>query len=309
MQNHDLTEGELTRMQTISDWPDCPTRLTAPQIARFREEGYLAFNNLFTPDEVATARDHISTLVTDLAAGPGVMAPNGHLLSHPTSRFAVQFEQGSDLSDLDGEALELKVRKLMWYCEADAFFAEQSTQHPKIQGLLQDLLGPDCTMFQDMALLKPPHIGSIKPWHQDNAYFTMLPLDAVVGVWIALDPATVENGCMHVIPGGHKAGPLCHYHDRDCEIIPDRIDPSAALPIELASGGALFFYGMLPHQTPTNQSDQRRRALQWHYHSANARTVSQAEFDQVFAEADGTPASCLAAGQRNQTPPTPNRSV
>ena len=56
-----------------------------------------------------------------------------------------------------------------------------------------------------MALLKPPR-GREKPWHQDHAYFN-LPLDTpIVGVWIALDEATPENGCMHVIPGSHREG-------------------------------------------------------------------------------------------------------
>ena len=68
-----------------------------------------------------------------------------------------------------------------------------------------------------------------------------------------------------------------------------------AVPVELRAGGALFFAGMLPHMTPPNTSPDRRRALQFHYRSATSQIVNQAEYDRVYAEADGTPASCAAA--------------
>jgi hypothetical protein len=146
--------------------------------------------------------------------------------------------------------------------------------------------------------VKPPRVGSEKPWHQDNAYFRVTPLDQVLGVWIALDDATVENGCMHVLPDGHKRGPLRHYHGRDCEIVPDRIGDYLGEPIELPAGGALFFFGMLPHRTPVNTSSQRRRALQLHYRGAHSIQNEQADYDAIFAEADGSPASCHAGRVR-----------
>ena len=147
----------------------------------------------------------------------------------------------------------------------------------------------------DIALSKPPFIGSEKPWHQDNAYFNWLPLGLVGTVWIALDDATVENGCMHVLPGRHRLDALKHYHTIDCEILPDRFDRSAAVPVELPAGGAMWFSAMLPHQTPPNRSDQRRRALQFQFRGVETRAVSKEEFGKVFAEADGTPASCALA--------------
>ena len=78
----------------------------------------------------------------------------------------------------------------------------------------------------------------------------------------------------------------------------DRLDPSLAVPVELPPGGALLFYGMLPHQTPPNRSPDRRRALQFHYHAATATRLPAADYDRVYAEADGTPASCEAARQQ-----------
>src|SRR5262249_52316205 len=111
---------------------------------------------------------------------------------------------------------------------------------------------------------------------------------------------SVDNGCMHVLAGEHKLGPRKHHHDRDCEIIPNRLNPANAIPIELQAGGGMFFAGMLPHQTPPNPSPKPPRALQFHYRSATSQIVSGEEYNRVYAEADGTPASCGAAAPKKK---------
>src|SRR5439155_10060136 len=121
------------------------------------------------------------------------------------------------------------------------------------------------------ALLKPPLVGSEKPWHQDMAYFGWSPPEKVLGVWIALDPAMRENGCMQVIPGSNRAGPVPHVHARDCQIADERAEPERSLIVPLAPGGALFFTSLVHHGTPPNESPLRRRALQFHY--AGSSTV------------------------------------
>jgi phytanoyl-CoA hydroxylase len=113
--------------------------------------------------------------------------------------------------------------------------------------------------------------------------------------WIALDDATVDNGCMFLLPGQQARGPLRHHHTIDCEILADRIDPDHAVPVEMKAGGVIYFSALLPHQTPPNRTADRRRALQFQYRGVEARQVSKEEFGQVFAEADGTPASCALA--------------
>ena len=150
-----------------------------------------------------------------------------------------------------------------------------------------------------MALVKPPTGGVEKPWHQDNAYFAIEDMDKVLGTWIALDDATISNGCMHVLKGGHLLGPLRHHHTFDCEIVPGRIDPASATPIKLKAGGILIFHGNLPHKTPANTSPDRRRALQYHYRTSDNEIISKDEYFGIFKESDGTPASCMAAIPEN----------
>jgi len=146
-------------------------------------------------------------------------------------------------------------------------------------------------MVQDMALLKPPFHGSEKPWHQDTAYFDWTPLGGIIGVWIALDAATVENGCMQVIPGTHLAGPTPHYHLRDCQIADERVQVDRAVVVPLQPGGVLFFSGLIHHGTPPNASGDRRRALQFHYAAANCRNMTIKEHAALFNEG-GAYAGC-----------------
>ena len=84
-----------------------------------------------------------------------------------------------------------------------------------------------------------------------------------------------------------------HWHDADCEIVPGRLDTSGALPVPLRAGGAMCFSGMIPHYTAPNTSDRDRNALQLQYRGVSTRAATPEEYGRVFAEADGTPATCL----------------
>ncbi|MEL7239010.1 MAG: phytanoyl-CoA dioxygenase family protein, partial [Planctomycetota bacterium] len=83
--------------------------------------------------------------------------------------------------------------------------------------------------------------------------------------WTALDACDAGNGCMHVIPGSHRAGPKPHYHDRDCQLPDDTVDLGNVVAVPLQPGGVMFFSGLVHHGTPPNLGQRRRRALQFHY--------------------------------------------
>lgn len=287
----------------------CPNHLTEEQVRQYREDGYLAFADMLTAEEVARACQALSELIQLVAHQPKAQR-HGRNWSKAGSALRVQFESGFEPARSDEADLELKVRKLMYLSADSPWLDFLAKNHAKIQGVLSSLLGSQPVFYQDMALIKPPFIGIEKPWHQDSAYFDISPLDGVAGVWIALDPATRENGCMHVIPGGHRLGPKRHQHSSDCEIVPGRVDLSQQVAVELPPGGAMVFHGLLPHYTPANASPIRRRALQFHYHAAHCKALPREEYERVFVEADGTPASCRAANdRRNALSASPSRSA
>ena len=278
-----------------------PGQFSGTDLNSFQKKGYLAWNNILSDDEVKAARAGISEIIHEHAFNDtrSIYCEPGEkgkaLFKSQSTKMEIEMERGYEPHPDHMEELELKVRKLMWFENDAPIFKKIAFEHPNIQKVLKGILGEGSQMFQSMALIKPPYVGSAKPWHQDNAYFAVTPLDAIVGVWIALDHATAENGCMHLIEGGHKLGAFQHHHDKDCEIEAERFSSTNVVPVELEPGGVLFFYGMLPHHTPPNESPDRRRALQFHYHSASARKIDTQEYDQIFAETDGTPASCAAA--------------
>lgn len=225
----------------------------------YEERGFLAIENAFSLSQVEAAKQAIQ----DLVDGKNPNFTN------------IQFEakDRDHLNALTGERRLDAVRKLMGFVTYDDRLAAMS-EEPRLLALLQRLIQATPTMFQDMALLKPP-VGREKPWHQDKAYFTYPVETRVVGVWIALDEATLENGCMHVFPGAHRDGPLTHFLRRDWQICDTQTLGKSCAAIPLKPGGCLLFDGLLPHGTPHNHTSQRRRALQFHYAPENATRTDE----------------------------------
>jgi phytanoyl-CoA hydroxylase len=281
-------------------------QLSPEQIEKFQNEGYLALDAVLTQAEVEQSKATLTALFQRIVNNDsrlkekklwkGTDSPEGH-------KFFAQYEPGYQFdAHSTVEDLELKVRKLMWFTNQDPFFEYLVNSHPVIKTVVETLLGERALLFQDMALVKPPFIGSEKPWHQDNAYFSVAPLSATIGCWIALDAATIENGCMHVLPGRHNLHPMEHYHGFDCQIVENNLTGGQAVPVEITPGGAMFFGGLLPHQTPPNASPLRRRALQFHYRTASSRIISDDEYDRLFVDpSSGKPASCKAATARRES--------
>lgn len=288
----------------------CPNQLSPEQLSRFRQDGYLAFSGVLGPRELEEAQLGLRDLTARLAGGsPDEVdfSPSRATGGNPNYSGAyyqfkgrncfMQLESGFDPAGHSLDEIDLKVRKYMNFTGEHPALRHPIENGHRLRGVVESLIGENPLLFQEMALVKPPFIGSEKPWHQDNAYFSVAPLDAVIGVWIALDDAGVENGCMHVIPGGHKIGALRHFHGRDCEIVEGRLDTSKAVAVPVPAGGGLFFYGLLPHETPPNRSPYRRRALQFHFRAADSKVIDEEAYNSIFVEADGTPASCKAASK------------
>ena len=286
-------------------YPTLPDKPDAEMIARYREDGYLAFLNVLTPEEVSAASNGINELVRKYAfneeltehvnKGYGQKMVNGRgtLFKSRTSDFHFQVEGDYEPKPDRLDELADNIRKFQSYTNELPIYEYIATKHPKLRALLGAVLGEDYEQYSSMALCKPAGIGQAKPWHQDLAYFAVNRFDGVTGMWIALDRATTENGCMQVIPGGHRTGPREHYWSKiDCEITTEKVDPADAVPIELPPGGLMIFDGLLPHETAANRSNLRRRALQFHYRSAATQVVPREEYMKKFTGSEGIFIGC-----------------
>lgn len=153
---------------------------------------------------------------------------------------------------------------------------EKYVKHPKICGILSQITAAHLPFWdgsvkcmQSMLFVKPPNFQG-QAWHQDEIYIPTRDR-SLIGAWIAMDDATVENGCLWVLPGSHRQGYL--YPQRNHEN-PDEFDfaqesygfdGSEEVPVEVTTGTLVFFNGYLLHRSRKNRGSTFRRVLVNHY--------------------------------------------
>jgi phytanoyl-CoA hydroxylase len=149
---------------------------------------------------------------------------------------------------------------------------------PQIADRVADLLGPDIDCFQSQFIFKNPGVIG-QPWHQDSYYFKF-DKQPQVGVWVALSKATLENGCLWVVPGTHAASRIFeHIPDRRLaanrgylEIVSE--DTRSKIPAMMEPGDVLFFHSYLMHMSTDNVADYRRSAMVYHYGRAGTQALT-----------------------------------
>jgi phytanoyl-CoA hydroxylase len=253
--------------------------LTDDEIVQYRRDGYVVARNLLGPRSVEACKQALSDLAT------------GRIPARETS---LMFETGFEDAADNPERRELFIRKYMDFTE-DAPALKAAAMSRRLHLVLDQLLGQGRLLFQEMALVKPPRIGSEKPWHQDAAYFRLTDPALIAGVWIALDPALPMNGCMELVPGTHLEGGVPHVHENDfnrCRIVPGRVRVAQRVPIAMQPGDALIFHALLHHFTAPNRSDLKRRAIQFHYHQTGAVWGDVETHRAQFHTEDGAYAGC-----------------
>ncbi len=259
----------LYRYSTLAPTLPDPGALDEAHIAAYHRDGFVAMEHLLSPHEVETAKAALSDLIHGRVPG--------------YTDFSPEAEYRDQWDSMTPEERARVVRRVIFFVEYEKRLQSLALGRT-VQGVLERLMGEPCHLIQDMALLKPPFIGREKPWHQDMAYFAWGPPEKIIGVWIALDAATAENGCMHVVPGTHRAGPVPHVHKRDCQLPDERVEVERDVIVPLAPGGALFFSSLLHHGTPPNNSPQGRWALQFHYATQSAHPIDRAQHQALYHE-------------------------
>lgn len=219
--------------------------LTEEEIAFFRQNGYLALPALTTAEEVT-----------------GLQAVYDRIFATKAGR-----EHGDHLdlvtTDEDDEAPVLpQILNPSKYAPE----LKQTQLYANAEAIARQLLGPESQFKFEHAILKPPHTDAPTPWHQDEAYSKPDWEYNYVNIWIPLQDATLENGCMHFVPGSHQLEVLPHHPiGNDPRVIGLEVDDpeavskgSVACPIP--AGGATIHMGRTLHYTGPNHSDAPRRA-------------------------------------------------
>ena len=214
--------------------------LSDQQVQDYDEQGFLALDRITSEAEVTELRE-----IYDQLFEPGALIAE------------------DDRVELAGTG----ERSLPQILNPDHYAPELlvSDAYRHATAIARQLLGERTEHMGMHAIRKPARSDVETPWHQDEAYWDPAYLHPALSVWIPLQPATLENGCMHFVPGSHRA-----------EVRPHRlVDPSVADGLRLAddegiqgsvacplpAGGATIHAGRTLHYTGANLTDEPRRAL------------------------------------------------
>ncbi len=145
-------------------------------------------------------------------------------------------------------------------------FLAEVANHPAIVDAVRSLVGEDLVLWSTVLFIKEPDSDAFVSWHQDGTYMA-LDGDNFVTAWLALSSSTVESGCVSVLPGSHRRGPLPHVDrfgesnilTRGQEV--DGVELSQAVHLELRPGQMSLHDPWLIHGSQPNRSGRRRVGL------------------------------------------------
>ena len=240
--------------------------LSSAQLEHYRREGYLVLEDLLNGEEMTPPRmammEKTEEIARDLLAG-GLI--ENTLPDAPFElRLARLFE---GLSDADF----LKYGR-GWRDRKSGYFHLMS--NAKILDAVESLIGPE--IFSNPVYNVRPKVpggavGAV-PWHQDKSYWPDANSNPVITVWIPLVDSTLENGCLHLIPGTHTKRAIAHaeeeYSGTGYLALPDgfvqkRKRDIIALPMK--AGSAVLFNDRLIHASTPNHSTHVRWSVDLRY--------------------------------------------
>lgn len=214
------------------------TRRTSPaEVNRYQEEGYINFGPVLPPEDMAGIRAYVAELITCL---------------HPQVR-----PENMNMPHL-----------------VDRYFIDLCS-HPNLLDAVEPIIGPDIVLFACGLFCKPKGDGKEIPWHQDGIFWPLDPMK-ITTLWLAVDDSTIENGCMRVIPGTHKQGPIEHMGSGEGKALhlyldSDKYDASKSVNVELKQGSCSFHDAFTVHGSNPNNSPNRRCGFTIRYMAADVK--------------------------------------
>lgn len=259
-----------------------PGYLSPEQIAAYHRDGFLMLDGFVSGYDCDGLMEQAGRLVEgfDTDAHASVFSTTNQqktsddyfLSSGDQIRFFFEEEAFDDAGRLR-QPKALSINKIGHAIhDRDPVFS-QFSRDPRLAAITGDIGMASPLLMQSMYIFKQPHIGGEVVCHQDSTFLYTEPM-SVVGLWFAVQDATLENGCMWALPGGHKAG-LKKRFSRDgqggvrMDVLdaspwPDCTPENGYVPLEAKQGTLILLHGLLPHLSGPNRSPRSRHAYTIH---------------------------------------------
>jgi phytanoyl-CoA hydroxylase len=247
--------------------------LTEDMQASWRRDGFLVLENFASPEQCAGLLRQTQALIDGFEpeASPSVFsttsAPHARDAYFRESgdkiRFFLEEEAASATGDKPGSIN--KIGHALH--DLDPVF-DTFSRSPRMEVLTRDLGFVEPLLLQSMVIVKPPRIGGEVTCHQDSTFLYTEP-ETCIGFWFALEDATLENGCLWAIPGGHLGTLKTRFRERDGALLTETLDPTPwpmddKVPLEAPAGTLIALHGRLPHMSEANRSAVSRFAYTLH---------------------------------------------
>jgi phytanoyl-CoA hydroxylase len=217
------------------------TNITQAQIDSYQADGFVVIEDFLTPDELTTWRQYVDEAV---AQREDRKLADGRMRAGDSYYDRVFVQRINLWTDHDG------MRELM----LDARLGQMAAYLAQVDGI---------RIWHDQALMKQPWANPTG-WHLDNPFWSYYSRDAI-SIWIAMDDATLENGCLYFLPGSHKTATFDN--SSIGENIGDifKIYPEwatiRAVPAPMRAGSCSFHNGLIAHAAGPDMTPGWRRAM------------------------------------------------
>ncbi|XP_042637388.1 phytanoyl-CoA dioxygenase domain-containing protein 1 [Orycteropus afer afer] len=273
---------------------------------RFREDGFLVLEGFLSAEECVTMQERIGEIVAKMdvplhcrvefsTQEEEQLRAQGSTDYFLSSGDKIRFFFEKGVFDKEGNFLvppEKSINKIGHALHAHDPVFRCVTHSPKMQALARSLGLQMPVVVQSMYIFKQPHFGGEVSPHQDATFLYTEPLGRVLGVWIALEDATLENGCLWFIPGSHTSGvsrrmvrsPACSAPGTRFLGSEPAWESSLFMPTPVQRGALVLIHGEVVHKSEQNLSDHSRQAYTFHLMEASGTIWSPENWLQPTAE-------------------------
>lgn len=222
--------------------PTAQVTLRTDQRAFYRENGYVLVEGLFSRGEAAEYRRECHDLARRLSANASLEST---------------WKSAQEVASSPRDTMLLGCHNVQFYAAA---FSRLIVDE-RLTAIAAELIeSPNVQLHHTKMFIKPPEKGSPFPLHQDHPFFPHARHSMIAAI-VHFDDAPVEKGCVCVVPGSHKLGPLEHNPKGSWHLPMDRYPLEAAVACPARAGDVLFFSYLTVHGSGVNVSDEARTTV------------------------------------------------